>query len=718
MVGKDRITLAILPTGLRWEGAIPHRLQCLTMSGLLPPLLVALFGAWCGTFAWGPSSAASAAAALALLGALFWIAPSWRDPLRLGTTGRLFPWMLWIAVAASAWASPVPRAGWVTLILLPAFLMVPGVVERCWRREEDRRRGLRTLAVTVAGIALWSLIDWLALGSPRPAMPLGHHNLLAAWLVILLPLAVLPAREAGAWRFAGYGAGVLATAAILASRSLAGCVALAAAALLSVAFRAGRSRRRWAWGALLVAAALVAFLQSPRISGIAAGTDVSAQARLAYLKAGREGFAARPMLGWGPGSVPWTAAAFLDPVPRANPWGESVGELHSLPVQLGYELGATGLLLVAGLVLLFFVRRFAEREEGRDPGLLLAGLLGLFGGAVAALASGAIAVTALPLAAAVAAGATLAGSGRGKAADSRRPARIYALVALVALAPLELARWHYDRARLAGRPEIAEAELGAAVRLDPRFPLYAMQLALLRARTASGASSAPGLALRAAEGGRAIPSLWLVAGVLGYSAKQTWSAAALENACFLDPFDPFPPFYGLLVNRQAPEAASRGAQALLNEPRLAAAVFWERNPQRLAETLGIVRAWPEVDAGWKQAFLAQIPPFPVGAQHAAPAEAGPRQLGAACCTPTTAEGRGETQKVTLDIDTDPSQSLSLPVFRRLPWPVAWGLVDIRKPVWDAIHVPPAAASQGTSRRFYRAAPCRRSALTAQHLLTD
>ena len=117
------------------------------MYGLLPPLLLALYGAWCGTFAWGPSSPASLAAALSLLGTLLWIAPSWRDPLRLGGSGRLLPLALWIAVAASAWASPVPRAGWMAVLLLPAFLVLPAVVERCWRREEDRRRGLRDQAL-------------------------------------------------------------------------------------------------------------------------------------------------------------------------------------------------------------------------------------------------------------------------------------------------------------------------------------------------------------------------------------------------------------------------------------------------------------------------------------------------------------------------------------------------------------------------------------------
>ena len=392
--------------------------------------------------------------------------------------------------------------------------------------------------------------------------------------------------------------------------------------------------------------------------------------------------------------MPWTAAAFVDPVLRVNPWGESVGDLHSLPVQLGYELGVTGLLLVAGLAGLFFVRRIVEREEGRDPVLLLGGLLGLSGGAVAALGSGALAVTALPLAAAVAAGAALAGSGRGPAPSSPLPVRLYAAAALLALAPLEAARWHYDRARIAGgagRAGEAEAEIAAAARIDPKFPLYGMRLALLQARAPAGRERSAGLALRAAESGRAVPASWLLAGVLGYSARRPWAGAALERACTLDPFDPFPPFYGLLANRADPEAASRGAQALLNEPRLAAATFWERNPERMAEALTIVRAWPDVDAGWKEALLSAVPP---------------------------AAGRsGETRKLELTIDTDPRESLSLPVFRRLPWPAEWGLVDVRTQVWDAIGTPPAAASKGTSRRFIHSAPCRRSALTGQELLS-
>ena len=238
--------------------------------------------------------------------------------------------------------------------------------------------------------------------------------------------------------------------------------------------------------------------------------------------------------------------------------------------------------------------------------------------------------------------------------------RIYALVALAALLPLELARWHYDRGRTAdgeGRAQAAETELAAAARLDPQFPLYPMRLALLRARRPEERGPAAALARRAAELGGATPSLWLVAGVLGYSAKEPWAGAALEKACALDPLDPFPPFYAMLVGRTGSDAPAEGAQALLNEPRLAAALFWGRHPDLFAGALAAVRGWPGVDDGWKQAFLA--------AAH--PPDGSP----------------GPALQMVLAIDTEERESLSLTAFRRRPWPSRWGLIQVRRRIGTA-----------------------------------
>jgi O-antigen ligase len=663
------------------------------MAGFAPSVLLALFGAWCGTFAWGASSPAGAAASVLLLGMVSTLGASWRDPLRLGAAGRLLPPALWIAVAASAWASPVQRAGWMAVLLLPAFLGLPGAVERCWRREADRRRGLRALAIVVIGVSLWALLDWLILGTPRPSMPLGHHNLLAAWLVLLLPLSVLPAREQGPWRLAGLVAGALAAIAIVASRSLAGFAALAVEALVGLGGRARPRQRRW-WAVLLALALLLSLVQLPRIVRIAAGEDSSARARASYWAAGAKGFIARPLMGWGPGSAAWTSAAFRDPVPGVNPWGESVGELHSLPLQLGYELGLTGVLLALGVTVLFFTRRIAEREEGRDPALLAGGLLGLGGGAVASLGSGALAVTALPLAVAVAAGAALAGSGRGKTRpESPWPGWIYAATALIVLLPLELARWHYDRATAAdaaGRNGEAETELQSAVRFDPSFPLYPMRLALLRDRRAGARAEASQLALKAAERGRAVSALWLVAGILGAAADRPWGEGALENACALDPLGPFPPFYLMLAGPGENGAPLYGAHALLAEPHLAAASFFERHPGLLQRTLAAVRSWQGVDAGWKEALLAAAPP-------------------------TTGQ-RGPFAKLELLIDTEQEASLSLSVFRRNRWPARWPLIEVRRQTADRLRLPAAFSWRGTSPSAVRAVPCLRRSDPKRSLL--
>jgi hypothetical protein len=452
---------------------------------------------------------------------------------------------------------------------------------------------------------------------------------------------------------------------------------------------------------LLVLALLAAFLQFPRVLRIVSGADPSSQARGAYWAAAVDGLRASPLLGWGPGSAAWTSAAFLDPVPRVNPWGESIGELHSLPLQIGYELGFTGLALALAIVVLFFARRVGDREEGRAPALLSAGLLGLGGGALASLGSGALAVTALPLAAAVAAGAALAGSGRGKSRmGSAVPTRLYAVAALLALTRLLLAQWHYDRAvtadtsRIPGQGRLAETELEAAMRLDPSFPLYPMRLALLQAREPARQTAASELALRAAWKGMAVPQLWLVAGIQGQAVKRPWAPFALGRACALDPLSPFPPFYQMLAGPARPEGPVQGAQALLAEPRLVAAVFWERRPALRSRVLEAVRDWPGVDAGWKEALLA-VPPSTVNPMA----------------------GRGPVFRVSLLIDAEARESLSIPVFRRRPWPAQWGLIEVRESALEKVRLlPPAAASKGTSPGFLHSAPCLRRSVRGQELL--
>lgn len=669
------------------------------MARFAPALLLALSAAWCGTLAGGATFPGSAAAAASLLGLLAWIGTPWRDPLRLGRAGRWLPVALWAWAAVSAAASPTPRAGIAGLILLPAFLGLPGAVARCWRREEDRRQGVRALAAVVAGIALWALLDRFLLGAPRAAMPLGHHNLLALWLATLLPLALQPARERGPWQVLGVGAGLLALLAVLASRSLMGTAAVVVAGVVWSLFtplplagegrpgvRAGRRRAAALAILVVLVVPLVLILQGPRLLRILSGDDPSARARRTYFGAGVEGFLARPLFGQGPGAAAWTASLFLDPVPGVNPPGETVGELHSLPLQVAYELGAPGLLLALAMAGLFVARRWGGRREAADAGLLRAALCGLAAAATAFLGTASLAVMALPLALAVAAGAALAGAAPADGSDrSDRSVRsfIYAALAALSLAPLLGAQALYDRAlaaEQAGFRSLARRRLERAVRLDPAFPLYRLRLALLQETGAAERRAAAGLARRAAEDGRGVAAFWTVAGIFGQATERPWAPAALETACSLDPLSPLPPWFGLLANPLGPRAAHQGAHALLAEPGLAAALFWRRHPDLYTRALREARAWPGIDTAWTRALLDAAPPL----------------------TGWT----GERRWLELSLDVDPGASISLFAFRRRPWPAQWPVVPLAgAPLEKLRRVGPATARPGIPAAAFAPSIC-------------
>jgi O-Antigen ligase len=702
---------------------------------LVPALLAALYAGWCGNLLGGVTAAGSTTALVALLLTLAVFAGPWRDPLRLGGAWRLAPLCLWLAAAASAWLSPVPRAGLAAVALLPAYLSLPGAVARCWEGEAARRLGARGMAAAVALLAGWALIAELGggesaatadvmAGAPRGAAPglggtlapLGHHTLLATWLATLLPVALLPLREKTAWRWLGAGAGVLGIAGMLVGRSLAGGAAVACEALVAAAWLAGRGaaaaggrrfQRRLAVALALLGMALAAS-QLPRLAHIAARRDVSALARAVYIQAGWQGWRERPWLGWGPGAAPWTAAWFLAPRPGLNPWGEAVGELHSLPVHLAYETGALGLLCVLAVAGAFLGRRWAERRTAVDAGLLAAGCLGVAGAGIAWLGTAAVAVSALPLALAAAAGAALAGGGAAVARPAapagalRReagapdggagprpapawrngPACVYGLAAAAALLAPQMARWHYDRAVAAGqsgRRPAALSELAAAVRLDPSFPLYRMRLALLHDGGA-GESGAAALAWRAARDGQGVGLLWLAAGILGRAEGEVWAPAALEQSCALDPLSPFPPFY-LMASAPGAVAAPRlGARALLAEPRLMAATFWEGREPLFRLALEEVRRWPGVDSGWKLALLAAAP------------------------SPSSRRGAIVRQELIIDSGGF-TQATSLHLFRRLPWLARWQLLRLRESVVGRLSLPPATALRGTDGTPFQSRRC-------------
>jgi len=603
---------------------------------LVPALLLLLFAGWCGTFQGAASWPAGPIGQVVLLGAAVF-AVGVDDPLRLGRAGR---WILWAALAttaASAWASPVPRAARTALALLPAFLLLPAVLSRAFEGERSRRIALAGCSVAIAAIAVGSLLARpLELGA-RAAMPLGHHNLLAAFLAIAMPLAAAGLGERGPGRPLALAALASGLVALLATRSWLGWLA-GSATLLAVARVLPRSRKVLAGGLLLAWGLLL-----PRLDAMVRGADASAAARAVYARAGWAGIVERPWLGWGPGATPWTLAERLEPRPGVNPPGEVVGTLHSSALELAYEIGLPGALLAAAALVLLLARTLRSRRRDApesDRRLAECSALALAAGIVMALGNSLLAVPALPVAFAVAAAAALAASG-GARLPRRRVATtavaVYGVVAAAALVGPALAERAYAAAaRAPSRAEAAEW-IALAAGHDPGFPLY-------RARWAwSGSAPAverAAVALRAAEAAEGVAALWLRAGGLALEAGDYEAArAAFGRTLALDPLSGVAPF--LLYLASGGEAVDCAARSLVAEPRLLAAVHWRSAPERRAAAVERLASWPGLPPG----FAAQL-------------------AGAAA---SHFPGEGERVDLGLQMDVTPALSVSLHQFRRSPW---------------------------------------------------
>ncbi len=646
----------------------------------LPALLLALFAGYSGTFVGGATAAGAMVGHLALGLTVFGFAAragSPLDPLALGKSGRYLPVALAISALASLFASPVPRAGRAGIVVAVLLALSVPVVARAFAAE--RERATVAVSVVVALVAAYASIAWGVGVSARPSLPLGHHGLLAAWLVLLLPLALLPAvvkptGRTGRWSVGiGIGAGLLGVLALVASRSAAGLAAGGIeAGVAALWVRDRRARRVLVFATLALALAL-----APRGLSILSGSDPSAAARQVYLKAGLSGWSERTVLGWGPGATPWTIARFLVPIPGANPPGEAVGELHALPLTVGYELGGAGLILALGLVFAFGRERLREERAAPDP-LRRAGLLGLLGGAVVALASGAWSVTALAVAALLAGGAAIA-PGLAETAVPRRGAvalsRAAALAALLLLAPLDFAHWSYDRAIGTDRAR-SIAALDAAVAADPSFGLYRARRAAYRARDPKVDAEE---ALRAAQAAGDVAPLWLLAGELGIDAHRPWSGAALDRACRAAPFDGLAPWLRLRAEPAPADAASVAARALLAEPLLLQAIDGPGGGELRRAAVARIERLSGVEPGWRRALVLAAAREPAAER--------------------------EVSFLTFGAET-PDGSFSLHWFRRLPWGAYLGGVGIRSGAEKRSEIPAATRLPTTSAELFGAADCR------------
>lgn len=526
---------------------------------------------WCGTFHGAAGAGGSIASQVAVL--LFCLfSPGIQDPLELGRSGRLLAVAGLVVVAVSYWTSPVGRAGLVGLTLLPAYLVIPSSTARFWEDPKAQRTGSVWLATLTLLVSSTALIRWLTLDLPRAALPLGHHNLLAGWLVLVLPLTLATTRFPGLPRWLGTSAGILGLITMAATGSLLGATAITVQIILAAFW--WKRLRPWLVPGLLT----LSTLALPRLLAIWESMDLSALARWSYLEAGWRGVRARPMFGWGPGSVPWTIGEFLRPAAGVHPASQVVGDLHSLPLQLAYEIGIPGTLLTLAVAAVFLLRRW--RESRRPIGALTrrAALLGLLGGAIFVLGAAPLSVPALPATIAVVAGIAMSHTSR-ESSRYRLPVLLaYVLLAAALLAPMDRAHSHYDQARLASDKEESLRQIDRALSMDPKFPLYRARRSWLVGEIRGVDAPTADQALQAAQAAPGLAPLWLAAGDLGRRAGLLWAPAALSTAHRLDPLSPLAAFHLMMVETDSDAAARLGETAVSLDPRLTAARWWWDEP--------------------------------------------------------------------------------------------------------------------------------------------
>jgi O-antigen ligase len=636
------------------------------LRSAVPACLLVVFAWKAGNFSGAATREGAVIAQVLLLAALALACWSWRPRLPWSRRELVALGLLVSAVAFCCWRSPLPRAGQTALLLLPAFAILP-------RLMADLIRSRRELSLATAGIAATTMLIGLRAffglafeKTPGASLPLGHHNLLAAFLILALPwcwASLVAIRGPGRW-LAG-GALAIGLAALLATGSLSGLVALAVAVLW-----VHGQRLRW----LLAILPLAALFQLPRLIAIVQGNDLSTSARVGYALAAIDGWLARPWLGWGPGTTPWLLSRFLEPVLGVHPPDHVVADAHSLPLQLLFELGVVG----AVAALAFCLLQWRLLSHARDP-YADAARTGVLATAAMCFAGWPLAVTALPLTLAVvlglgrAAAAVPAGAGLVApqvAVPAKGLLRVAGLIwvgfALGILVPRNWAMGGWEQVATAP-VDVQEQHLAWAAENDPSFPLYQLPVDMGELVPASGAakplSQVPSelpiepeaaervdartrkmasaeRALGAARAAGEVPTLWLLAGRLGAEAGAPWAREALVRSCERNPFGALAPF--VLAVAEPPlgtdtEREGWMARALLAEPRLIAARAWRQHPERMAAAL--LRLQDRVDFVWFREMDA--------AWH-------------------RGDAGGPAQRLSLEMDTNPAESVSLHVFRRQP----------------------------------------------------
>jgi putative inorganic carbon (HCO3(-)) transporter len=359
---------------LRWQGALAG-----LPSGPLTSRLPLLAGVvLCALMAGLPLVTRGGLSLLILAAGLLWLTWALRTPA--GPLGAINSWLLLllgIAVVATG-CSPVPLAAFKGLLKLLSYLGVYALMRQLlaeapqwWNRIVaallagqlvSAVLAIRQLYGDTAELARWADPNSVADGTIRVYGPLENPNLLAGYLIPILPIALVALLRWRSWpkRLFAATALVLGAIALFLSYSRGGWLGMLAALGALVLLLVLRQTRQWpplwrrlfplllllgAAAVLVVAVTQVEPLRIRVLSLVAGREDSSNNFRINVWLAVIDMIQARPWLGIGPGNTAFNLIYPLYQQPKFNALSA-----YSMPLELLVEGGVPYLLAALGLL--------------------------------------------------------------------------------------------------------------------------------------------------------------------------------------------------------------------------------------------------------------------------------------------------------------------------------------------------------------------------------
>ena len=363
------------PWLLRWQGLLAD-----TPPGPLGERLSLVAGlVLCALMAGLPLVTRGGLSLLIAAAGLLWLLWSLRTPA--GAIRPVSAWllaMLAVAVLATGF-SPVPVAAFKGLLKLVSYLGVYALMRQLleaapqwWNRIvaallagelASAVIAIRQLYGDTTELARWADPNSVADGTIRVYGPLENPNLLAGYLIPILPLALVAVLRWRSWpqRLFAAAALVLGSTALGLSYSRGGWLGMVAALATLVLLLVLRSTRSWPplWrrllpllliaggaAALVIAVTQVEPLRIRVLSLVAGRQDSSNNFRINVWMAAIAMIQDRPWLGIGPGNSAFNLIYPLYQQPKFNALSA-----YSVPLELLVEGGIPGLLAGLGLLL-------------------------------------------------------------------------------------------------------------------------------------------------------------------------------------------------------------------------------------------------------------------------------------------------------------------------------------------------------------------------------